>query len=203
MVVVASGSCMDRWEASRPDADAASAGQDGSRATSRPDVLPWQPVTKATAELACAAAGKRLCTPDEFFGACSGPANLVYSYGNDYDPTICNSIDTFCVCSSASVCGSVEPCPYPHCYNSPPEGETTPSSGCGAVMTIRPTGSFAGCLSEFGVWDINGNAWELVDDGTAEGHFRGGAYNCIDSETLHRCDYVATNISARGFRCCQ
>jgi hypothetical protein len=45
--------------------------------------------------------------------------------------------------------------------------------------------------------------WELVDDGTPQGHFRGGAYNCIDSETLHRCDYVGTNILAKGFRCCQ
>ena len=49
----------------------------------------------------------------------------------------------------------------------------------------------------------NGNVWELVDDGTANGHFRGGAYNCIDSELLHRCDFdITSGVSAKGFRCC-
>jgi len=35
-------------------------------------------------------------------------------------------------------------------------------------------------------------------------HFRGGAFNCGDSETLHRCDYDADwGLTARGFRCCK
>ena len=33
--------------------------------------------------------------------------------------------------------------------------------------------------------DINGNVWEMADDGLV----RGGAYNCRDSATLHECTF--------------
>ena len=66
-----------------------------------------------------------------------------------------------------------------------------------------PTGSFPGCTNEYGAYDLNGNVWELVDNGTVSGEFRAGAYNCIDSERLHKCDFAATSISAKGFRCCR
>jgi hypothetical protein len=50
---------------------------------------------------------------------------------------------------------------------------------------------------------MNGNVWEVVHSTDGQDHFRGGAYNCLDSEALHRCDYDATwGPSARGFRCC-
>ena len=195
------GFCMDRYEASRPDATDTSYGEDNSMATSRPDVLPWHPVGKATAAGACALAGKRLCTPDEFRTTCSGTGGTVYAYGDVYDPLICNGIDTHCYCSSA--CQSVTPCPYPHCYNAPPAGKKYPPNGCGSFMHAMPTGSFPDCHSDFGAYDLNGNVWELVDDGSEDGQFRGGAHNCIDSEKLHRCDYVAGSILAKGFRCCK
>ncbi|MBW2458466.1 MAG: hypothetical protein JRI68_28460 [Deltaproteobacteria bacterium] len=85
----------------------------------------------------------------------------------------------------------------------PPAGQTEPANGCGSFMYAMPTGSFPDCYSDFGAYDLNGNVWELVDDGSDEGHFRGGAHNCIDSEQLHRCDHVAHNILAKGFRCCK
>jgi formylglycine-generating enzyme required for sulfatase activity len=54
------------------------------------------------------------------------------------------------------------------------------------------------------VYDINGNVWELADTNDGLEHFRGGAYNCSDSEALHRCDHDGTwGPSARGFRCCK
>ncbi|MBW2458467.1 MAG: hypothetical protein JRI68_28465 [Deltaproteobacteria bacterium] len=105
------GFCMDRYEASRPDATDTSYGEDNSMATSRPDVLPWHPVGKSTAAGACALAGKRLCTPAEFQTTCSGSNGTVYAYGDDYDPLICNGIDTNCYCGSGSACQSVTPCP--------------------------------------------------------------------------------------------
>lgn len=190
MVSVCGVFCMDRWEASRPDADAGAAGVDGSIATSREGVIPWYSsdgvsgINTEIATAACAAAGKRLCSLQEWRAVCRGTADTTYTYGDAYDPTTCNGIDAFCACD-----------PYPGCYHA-----------CGADLHVVPTGSFPACVAEFGAYDVNGNVWELVDAGDGQEHYRGGAYNCSDSEKLHRCDYdaVATGSfpSARGFRCC-
>jgi hypothetical protein len=95
MVPVSSAFCIDRYEASRPDATAVSAGVSETAATSRAGVLPWQVRDNALAQAACGAAGKRLCFPEEWRLACGGQAGLAYSYGNTYDPTACNGIDAF------------------------------------------------------------------------------------------------------------
>ena len=184
--------CIDRYEASRPDATKDSAGEDGSMATSRPGVIPWQVLDNAEALEACKAAGKTLCTESEWNQACSGPSGTVYGYGDEYDPTICNSIDTYCLCDSTGPCADREPCPFPHCYNE-----------CYALFRLEPTGYFNDCKNAYGVFDMNGNLWEHVQGGD-DTRIRGGAYNCMDSERLHRCDYIPGNWkpSAQGFRCC-
>ncbi len=168
MVLVQSAFCIDRYEASRPDATAQSLGQDTSHATSRPGVMPWRGVSLQQAADACAAAGKRLCTPAEWEQACRGPDQTTYCYGDTYEEQTCNGIDAF----------------WPNFH-------------------ITPTGEFPECTNEYGVLDINGNIWERVQGGAG----RGGAYNCSDSEALHRCDYVASwgsdPIANFGFRCCQ
>jgi formylglycine-generating enzyme required for sulfatase activity len=192
--------CMDRYEASRSDATSTAQGS-SPLATSRPGVMPWNPVTIAGARAACEGAGKRLCRNEEWFDACRGSGRTVYSYGNDYEADTCNGIDAFCYCE-ASACSGVSVCPYPHCrVSASPAGDGGP---CGAAFQLKPTGSFPDCINEWGVFDINGNVWELVDHGDGIDHFRGGAYNCGDSEALHRCDHDATwGPSARGFRCCK
>ncbi len=191
MVLVEDLFCMDRYEASRPDATATSQGQDSSRALSRAGVMPWMNSSFSDASAACEAAGKRLCTPEEWEQACKGPASTTYSYGDVYDPTTCNGIDAFCRCGPDSPCSDQDPCPYPHCY-----------WDCGADFHPVPTGSFPNCTNAYGIYDINGNVWERVSDGAG----RGGAFNCGDSEALHRCDYVAdwgTQAHSNfGFRCC-
>ena len=69
---------------------------------------------------------------------------------------------------------------------------------------MDPTGNSPNCASDYGVYDLNGNVWEVVDHGDNKEHFRGGAYNCYNSEQLHRCDYDADwGPSAKGFRCCK
>ena len=156
--------CIDRYEASRSDATAHFAGT-STTATARAGVIPWYSITLGQARAACASMGKRLCRPDEWFEACTGPDHHVYAYGDTYDPTICNGID--------------------------------------AGLSIMPTGSLSGCTNAYGLYDANGNVWEIVDTNDGREHFRGGAFNCIDSALLHRCDYDATwNPSAKGFRCC-
>jgi len=204
MALVKGTFCMDTYEASRPDATSSSPGTLSTVATCKAGVIPWHffGLTKAEAQGACAAAGKRLCTPTEWEQACHGPQLTVYSYGSTYDPTTCNGIDTYCFCGAGQACDGVLPCPYPHCFNLPPPGSTTPPY-CGSWFHVMPTGSFPGCVDAWGVYDLNGNVWELVDTSDGLDHFRGGAYNCGDSETLHRCDYDATwGPSAQGFRCC-
>lgn len=198
--MIAVGSfCMDRYEASHQDATAVSPGV-SPVAQSAPGVLPWFPVTLSTARAACQAAGKRLCRLDEWVHGCSGTAGMTYGYGNTYDPSICNGIDTFCYCDSAA-CSSLSQCPYAHCFSMP---STEGPGPCGAYFHVTPTGSFPSCISEYGAYDVNGNVWELADTDDGLEHFRGGAYNCSDSEELHRCDHDGTwNPSAKGFRCCQ
>ena len=161
--------CVDPYEASRPDATPTSAGVNNARAVTRAGVLPWMVNSNSQADAACAAAGKRLCSSQEWGAACSGPAGTTYAYGNFYNPTTCNGVDT-----------------YPNWQ-----------------FKLMPTGSFSGCTNAFGVFDMNGNVWEHVRGGD-DMLVRGGAFNCSDSTTFHRCDYVPTNWtpSALGFRCC-
>ncbi|MCK5687931.1 SUMF1/EgtB/PvdO family nonheme iron enzyme [Myxococcota bacterium] len=183
--------CIDRWEASRLDATATSEGSLVTTAISRAAVIPWRVVNNATAEAACVSAGKSLCTESQWQRVCQGPAQTVYSYGNNYSATSCNGIDRYCYCESGG-CSSETECPYPHCYHD-----------CSAGFHVDPTGSHPDCTNAFGVFDMNGNLWEHVSGGD-ETRIRGGAYNCSDSEALHRCDYIPTTWmpSARGFRCC-
>lgn len=198
-MVRSGNACMDPYEASRSDATASTQGTIPI-ASSREGVLPWFPVDLATARAACASAGKRLCRLDEWVEACEGPSGTVYSYGNDYEPATCNGIDTYCDCNAAA-CGTLATCPYPHCFN-----QASPEGGgpCGSMFHVEPTGSFQDCRSADGLYDVNGNVWELTDTTDGLEHFRGGAYNCSDSEALHRCDHDGTwGPSARGFRCCK
>ncbi|MBW2456714.1 MAG: SUMF1/EgtB/PvdO family nonheme iron enzyme [Deltaproteobacteria bacterium] len=178
--------CIDVYEASRPDATGDQEGTDETMATSRAGVMPWftgnhSLMNQAVAEAACQAAGKRLCMGAEWQVVCRGPDELTYSYGDAYDPVTCNGIDTYCPCG-----------PSPGCHQS-----------CPADYHAMPTGAFPECTNAYGVYDINGNVWELVAEADGLDHYRGGAYNCANSQKLHRCDYDATwNPSAKGFRCC-
>jgi formylglycine-generating enzyme len=95
MVSVEDDYCVDRFEASRPDATATSWGRDESRAVSKAGVMPWSVLDNATAEAACNATGKRLCTSEEWRTACKGPKGTVYAYGDSYEPAVCNGIDAF------------------------------------------------------------------------------------------------------------
>jgi formylglycine-generating enzyme required for sulfatase activity len=199
MVPVNSEYCLDRYEASKPDATGTFQGFDGSQAMSQAGVIPWFPVEHAQAKTACEAAGKRLCTEAEILLACSGTNGTMYHYGDEYSATICNGIDAFCLCENEQ-CADVDVCPYPHCYNMSIDGVY--GEGCGAAFHVAPTGFFQQCVNEWGAYDINGNVWELVDTGTGESWWKGGAYNCGNSEYLHQCIGMFQNISAKGFRCC-
>jgi len=174
--------CMDMYEASKSDATENFMGDFNTLGPSRADVIPWFPVSYQTAKQACEAVGKRLCTEDEWSWVCqNGDDQTIYSYGDTYAADTCNGIDAFCED------------PYPHCRQ-----------GNDYFFKVQPTGTFLGCTSKYSPFDLNGNVWEWVE-GATEGnhHLRGGAYNCGNSERLHKCSYVAgDSVSAKGFRCC-
>jgi hypothetical protein len=66
--------CIDRYESSR--------GPDG-QAVSVAGVFPWVDVTWSAAGEACAAAGKRLCSSDEWTAACAGPDARLFPWGDE------------------------------------------------------------------------------------------------------------------------
>ena len=68
---------------------------------------------------------------------------------------------------------------------------------------LEVTGAFPDCTNKYGIFDINGNLWERVADGD-DTKVRGGAFNCKNSEKLHKCSYIPATWapSALGFRCC-
>lgn len=182
--------CIDKYEASRPDATADHGGSDESMPLSQPGVIPWYNgvLVPAQAHAACQTAGKRLCSPQEWEVVCSDIGERVYIYGDEYDPSTCNGIDTYC---DPDDCGV-----YPGCYHDCPHSN----------YHAMPTGSFPDCTNPFGIFDMSGNVWEavLTDDGVD--HFHGGANNCGDSQLAHQCAYdglaAGTFPTDRGFRCC-
>ena len=200
--------CMDRYEASRSDATAASGGSDDSVALSVPGVIPWyvNPVDIADMAVfaaACEVAGKHLCTASEWQPACDGPDLSLYSWGDTFDPYVCNCVDTFCqdFCDLHGIaeCDTADGCGYRLYYY----------SGYGAPFHAVPTGTFPGCTSEYGAFDINGNVWEIVvsdsEPPDARGfEVRGGAFNCGGPSSRLQCSYNAgwTSLYA-GFRCCR
>ncbi|WP_437734098.1 formylglycine-generating enzyme family protein [Sorangium sp. So ce1335] len=98
----------------------------------------------------CEGAGKRLCTEEEFNFACEGEEMLPYTYGYDRDPGKCN-IDRPFRQRELSLYR------YERCMRDPK---------CKAELERLdqrvPAGSMPGCVSPFGVHDLNGNINEWV-----------------------------------------
>ena len=174
--------CMDRYEASRPDATAIDAGADGTRAVSQAGVIPWTNLSLTEARDACRGPGgrtyasKRLCTLREIQFACGGINMDRYPYGLMYNATICNG-------SGAGV-GAVAPT-----GPTPEEGDT----------------DFAACTATRGdaiVYDLIGNVAEFVLDNN-QGKVYGGSYASGEGELT--CQSAVDGQTAQpsiGYRCC-
>jgi len=106
------------------------------------------------AEVKCAAVGKRLCTESEWTMTCEGPKLLPFPYGFDRDTEICH--------------GDVM-------WDSPDMGkvaERDPTELARLWKGVR-SGSQPGCVSDYGVYDMTGNADEVVASETYSSDFRG------------------------------
>ena len=193
--------CIDRWEAAlvatAPQGSwspYANPGDTAVRAVSAPGLIPQGYITGVQAGSACAAAGKRLRTDDEWLRACQGAAGNTFPYGPTHEPSRCNE---------GRVCHPVvqyfestddwiwSELGHP-CINQLPDG-------------LAPTGAYPDCTSEDGIFDLHGNLHEWTSN--PSGIFRGGFYvdasrngpGCLYRTTAHS---VGHWDYSTGFRCC-
>jgi sulfatase modifying factor 1 len=172
------------------------------RAKSSAGVIPQGYISQVEASDACANAGKRLCSATEFALACRGSdAGNWYPYGGQTrEPGYCNEGK-----------GSFMPLlfgPNPQNWTYADFNDPRLNQLDGG---LAPTGSYARCVSPFGVHDCVGNLHEWGSDpadALGHGRFRGGFYG--DAELNgHGCLYVtsahelAYHDYSTGFRCCR
>jgi hypothetical protein len=99
-----------KYEASRTDATVSTTGIANTRSCSKENVLPWSGATFHQSLAACAAAGGRLCTHEEWLAACEGAAQNTYPYGNTYSELSCNGKDYQDDADASVPTGSLEAC---------------------------------------------------------------------------------------------
>ncbi|MCB9582841.1 MAG: SUMF1/EgtB/PvdO family nonheme iron enzyme [Polyangiaceae bacterium] len=166
------------------------------RARSRRGVVPQAYISQEQAEAACEAAGKRLCTDDEWVEACKGRSPTLYPYGDEHQDGRCND-------------KGVSPLRKLH-----GAGDGLDVFGIEAMNdprlnkvpgSLARTGQFRRCRNSFGAYDMVGNLHEWTANPT--GVFRGGYY--LDNELHGRgCSYLTTGHNTKyhdysiGFRCC-
>jgi hypothetical protein len=202
--------CIDRYEASvvevleggktRPHSPFASVDGIKVKAVSKRGVKPQAYISRDQAEAACEAAGKRLCTDDEWISACKGKHPTQYPYGDDRREGYCNDagVSSF---NHYYGGGNAETPQEAYTWTNMNDPRLNQLEG-----TLAPTGKFKKCRNGFDVYDMVGNLheWTAASGGT----FRGGYY--LDTHINgDGCDYRTTAHAAKyhdystGFRCCK
>ena len=204
MVLIENEFCIDKWEGTlveitpmgpRPFPPTHQVEDTPVRAVSEPGVVPQAYISGAQAQRACAMAGKRLCTGDEWWRACAGTRRTIYPYGTVHHDGWCNEerrkhpmLELYGDDAGPEIW-------YVAPMNNPAINEQP--------GTLSLTGSRRRCKSEAGVYDMVGNVHEWV--ATPAGTFRGGAYS---GKIRLGCQYVTTahgfsyHDYSTGFRCC-
>jgi len=179
---------IDRYEASRPDANATSPGLNEAQRCVVANRIPWTFTTQTEAAAACAVTGARLCTSAEMQSACAGATMLAYPYGATYMPLTCNGLDFDGVAGGSD----------------------------NDVLIATGSAAMAGCATALGIRDLSGNASEWTS--TVTGNTgppqnqpiyvtKGGSYK---SPALGlTCQFDLSRFAANailpelGFRCCK
>ncbi len=167
------------------------------KAISQPGVVPQGYLSYYTARLACANAGKRLCTEDEWVTACRGSRQTQFPYGGQYVPGNCN------------VHRALHPAFELHGDSS--LGHTDPRLNLlvenGSDPLLRAAGATPLCVSHWGAegaYDLVGNIDEWIED--EAGLFVGGFYarsttkGCEARISTHAKSYYDYSL---GTRCCR
>ncbi|MCB9741431.1 MAG: SUMF1/EgtB/PvdO family nonheme iron enzyme [Alphaproteobacteria bacterium] len=205
MVLVEERVCIHRYEAALEEWDGA-AWVDASpyltvdgrrvRAVAQVGRVPQAYISGEEAAAACAEAGARLCTDEEWLAACQGPEGWTYPYGDSYEATACNTsypgghpvVDYFGTSDGV----------WDSAHMNHPGINQQPD-------TVDAAGDNPGCESAWGAQDMHGNLHEWTADAT--GTFRGGFYadasingpGCLYRTTAHTTTY---HDYSTGFRCC-
>jgi len=142
----------------------------------------------------CAAQGKRMCTETEWTTACEGPGYKPYPYGYKRDPSICNGD---------------QPYPFPDLKKAFNKDESISKPELERLYAGKPSGSQPKCVSDYGVFDMPGNADELAssetwrspyDNVTTGGPWLEGVRNqCRPKIYTHNEGFAYYYLS---FRCC-
>jgi hypothetical protein len=168
------------------------------RAVSEPQVLPQGYASQIIAAVACAGAGKRLCTADEWRLACRGERGTKFPYGDTYRDGVCN----------------VHRAEHEHPAHKlrvdytdgllDPRMNLMTSEVSGPLLHL--TGASPGCASRWGddaVYDMVGNLdeWTAGPDGAILGGFylRQTQDGCDYTNARHTPDYFNYSL---GIRCC-
>lgn len=194
-MVLVGGFCIDKYESGIRGWSPYEVPTEGGKAASVEGEVPQGYISAVQATSACEAAGKRLCTSEEWLRACQGPDGTTYPYGNSYDATACNT-------------SRAEHPVVSYWGNDPNMWDSTHMNDPGINQqedTVDPAGANPKCVSSEGVFDMHGNLHEWVAD--ASGTFRGGFYadasingsGCLYVTTAHSVDY---HDYSTGFRCC-
>jgi sulfatase modifying factor 1 len=166
-------------------------------AVSRPGVVPQGYLTYGLASQACANAGKRLCTEEEWIYACRGLRQTRFPYGSQYVRGKCN------------VHRMLHPAHILHGNSS--IGHSDPRLNLVVERGVDPllhlTGATPSCVSKWSdddlLYDMVGNLDEWIDD--ESGRFVGGFYSrmttmgCESRITSHSPSYYDYSL---GTRCC-
>ena len=193
-MVEVEGFCIDRYEAWLEGASPFEVPAAGGVAVTGPGAYPQGYISGEVAASACEAAGKRLCTAEEWLRACRGPGDTLYPYGETYDAAACN--DTRGLHPVIELFG--EDADWSPTQMNDPRLNQLPGS-------LAEGGAHEGCVTAEGVFDMHGNLHEWVED--PSGSFRGGFY--VDAVINGAgCTYVTTahgftyHDYSTGFRCC-
>ena len=169
---------VDAYESSRPDAKSDSVGNSTARACSKANVLPWTNVTPVEAAAACAAAGKRLCTEQEWQRACvSSTGSCAWSF------------NAACATASTTTCSVYE-------------------RGLGAASASgTATACYVQWGTDARIYDLTGNVREWVQPRSAgQNPLRGGSFDTVLDGSTCSFSFLSLNNDFRyansGFRCC-
>jgi len=177
---------------------------------------PFVMFTYLEAESWCEKRGKRLLTDIEWEHIAGGTETLPYVYGNDYNPTICNDYDTYLtpdvmllnlwpiVISLDEINTFIE---LIDTVNGIIEDAASSAEEVLRLYKASGSGNFSDCVSQYGVFDLNGNVseWTTRADGGIDGfhgNIKGGYWaepRTIQSDITSQGDYFRDYYI--GFRC--